>query len=309
MANKINWKWVRFVLNVAVFSGVAAYVYLNRSKFFALTVYPLYLWSALACAIMVLFSRSLVLEKLVRSFGGRDGLVASLEGVSVATVCNIILPTNLGTLYLVGIIRNRLGGGLAQPFTLQGISALMIVLVDSVVATTGMLLASIGVVWILGVYCLWILGFVGAFALASTLGKRYVDKPGLVARILSTLYLARKQKVIGPIFGLCAMETLAMTGVIACIFLSMGVSLSLGETLFFTGVRNTSILFALTPGALGVSEAILSFVGGYIGIASVQAVFVGLLVRVVIALGSLICLGLALLVGRLPKLLAVKEVV
>ena len=102
--------------------------------------------------------RARILQILVRENGRNISLADATEFVSFATICNLLLPTQLGSVYLAAQIKRTLGSGILVAGALRGASLLVRLFVDSLIVLVGYRLAGVDEPLILAVYGCWLVG-------------------------------------------------------------------------------------------------------------------------------------------------------
>lgn len=298
----VSWKTARLVSTGAVLLLGGRYLYQSWDQFAALSLSPGWLAGSALFICILQACRVRLLMALAEMHGGAVPFWPSLKAVCAATAGNLVLPAQVGSLYLVRELAKRTPLGLVGAGAVQGSSYGGQLLVDVAMVVLGGWWAGLEQPLLLLSY----LGALAALTIAALAGRMGWDRAlsllapgGWPARLLRKILLAMRSGFSRPVIVLGAGQALAIAGAAWCLLRAVEVSLGPGQLLFFSGLRNTSLLLLITPGAIGVSEYVLARSADWLGFAAQQAVLVALGLRIVTLACSMLGVGIAMVaLGR-----------
>lgn len=143
--------------------------------------------------------------------------------------------------------------------------------------------------YVMAVFGIWFIVLLG-LALIKLPAKRrlaWLSRSRLGALIIKILYdiedgwrlLISKRKLLFQMFVLAAANLLALYAVNYIEFLAFGIHVSAAAMALYTAIVQASMLLSITPGAVGLREAMLIIVAGTLGITNQQIIQVAILDR------------------------------
>lgn len=239
-----------------------------------------------ATAILILVLRAASFFLMGRAYEKSFSFLESLGIVSKSTVLNLVFPARIGSFYIIQRVYKRAGGKYMQAAGLyigasyfQLILSIVCVLIGPYVVPDEHRMP----VLIFGVALLMGSGLIAYLAQRASLGLRVPLLPKKVNDQLAMFFehfgLVFRSKLRFAFITASLLEQLALSLALQLALQSLGASITILESLFFTGIRNLTLMIAITPGALGLSEMLMGFSGQVLSISASVSSVGGLLLR------------------------------
>lgn len=275
------WRWIRISIGYAAF--VAAVVYgLKNAPAAAWQIDPAWLALAIiAMGISIFFQVVQVVIFLRAHEVSGEWFVASLFTLR-KTVLNVLLPARSGTLLVLQTLTKR--------YPVKWYQYVHFSLVASA-ASLGVSVVAAAFVW-LGWregLVLSVAGIVATMVIARNVRLRYVDRMGGLLVVATGMY-------ISFLMGFW------------CLINGLGWNLNIGQAAVFAILMNLLALVSITPGNLGVREAMLGAVAPLLSVPVSVGILVGACVYVIrLLLGAALLLVLECTKARRTALASTQD--
>jgi uncharacterized membrane protein YbhN (UPF0104 family) len=239
----------------------------------------------IACMLLMLSSNLLFIRTAL--VGTRVTLSVAEAGALVASssFANYLLPVRGGAGMRAAYLWKRHGLAITTFLATIGVYSVMQVAVSSVMGLAGMLL-------ILLDSGRWNTLAAAFFGGAAVLGWLAIPLLGRLPLLPESRYLAHLQGIVQywiklrdnraarmKLWGLSCLLGLTVVAQSYLAFLAVSVPLSAPELMVFSGAKNLGALAGLTPGGLGVQEAIAIYLGQTLSYTGPQVLAVQALIR------------------------------
>ncbi len=237
---------------------------------------------------LVMMIRGLILKNFIFIFNGKTSTGKCVEICASATIVNLVLHLGIGSAMMVVFIRNATGKRFVEAGSVQLASLIYHIFAD---AFLGLLVLMIFYpeYGLLSLFFLSILlGIILSGMLVSLAHNRNI-KVGFefLDNIVATLSQCYRMEFFRRILPLCFIETLCLVGCVFFAFQAIGVDVESVASALYASIRNLSILLAITPGALGISEAVMGLSAQLFSVSEVQSVTTSMFIRVFILFSCL----------------------
>ena len=298
---KMPRRWFRTLLSalilVSFLAWTAWYVIGHRDEFAAITRIPLLTLVTLYILFaLMIAANGLFLREVVKAFDIDLKGVEWLAIVIASSFANYFLPARGGAglraLYLLRLY----GFPLTDFVATLGAMYLIHVVVNGLLALAGMI-----VIYLEGGHFDFVLGVFFAIAIAcgcGAMGLRYQPRTPpdrfpmrQIARTLAGWQrLCQNRWLMAKLLGLTLFVALATVCQSKAAFAGCSQPLSWAGACVYAGSKNLALLVSLTPGSLGIVEAMSIYLGRVLDYSTAQALLVQGLIRGV-AISSLLCAG------------------
>lgn len=223
---------------------------------------------------VVLLLRAFAFHFLFLELGGKKTFFFSAVVLSKTTLLNQIYPTRIGSLYLINEIKKLGILSISQATAMYGGSAVV-----SLLAT--LVLAVIGSLWVTALPTVAWIGLVLTIVVILSVlmfGGKVLS--GKLSELWHDLTFFLKKPSGKPFILLSTLELIVMTLCMQQFYSSLGIELGIADGLVLMGIRNLSLLLAVTPGAMGLSEVTVGYVSSFLQHGGAAGITVALLLRV-----------------------------
>jgi uncharacterized membrane protein YbhN (UPF0104 family) len=265
-------RWGGPALAAAFLVGASVFLLRQRGELLAaIEIHAAFLLPLALAEGVMLVARGLLTRELCRAFDVRLRVLEAVSLASWTTLANYVAPLVGGAGMRAVYLKRRHGllyshflslhaGTYAVHFWIGGLFGLAaLALLPAVPAAARSLLALL---------------FVGAFGACSLLmfAPGWIRKLGIrfgkrVERVLEGAERLSAQRR-WVILSLLVVNLLAMGAALFCAFELLGVALGPVEALLLATVTSYSVLLSITPASFGITEGVIVFAAGLVGVAA-----------------------------------------
>lgn len=283
-------KYLLFFLAV-VFCGY--YISRNISEYRKFNYDLTQLVLAFFSILLMIFGRAGVFRAQIRVFSdnGSFSFLHSIRDVSVTTLLNSFLPGSLGSLYLIRQIQREIPDGFFKAANIQGFVFLLQMFLSLCLLVGGYAAIAKLDMRLLLILSGWLLLIAIGGVLSSRLaGLRFFQQRHLQV-VLQTVAEGMHSNRFWPLLFWSLIELFGFILAIHFVMCSVGQGTGFLQAAYLTGLRNSSLVLAVTPAGLGTSEAIIGAGGSLIAVPTTVAVYLSLTLRLQIVILSAILAG------------------
>jgi len=274
-------------LTLCVLCVLGTYLYSNRDDIVRLTIVsPAYFGLCVLGLAGSWIGSAMLQQVMVRKFEVRIGFVESLGLAIVTSAVNLFAPLQSGA-GLRAVYLKRIHGLSYGRFvaTLYGFYVLLI-LGNSLLASASIAWISViecregmSVVLSAAVLCL-IASVLAAFLPRFRLGAGWISRN--VSAVLDGWHTLRKDlPCLAQMTAIAVVQIGANLAILWGAYESIGIHLNLPELAAVGSLAGLSMVLSLTPGNLGINEAVVAFTGSTLGVDAAQGVVAALICRAV----------------------------
>lgn len=239
----------------------------------------------IACMLLILSSNLLFIRTAL--MGARVRLSVAEAGALVASssFANYLLPVRGGAGIRAAYLWKRHGLAISAFLATIGVYSIMQITINSAMGLAGMLFVSLE-------SGRWNTLAAAFFGCAAILGWLAMPLLGYLPLLPENRYLRHVQGIVRywielrnnrvarmKLWGLSCLLALSVVIQSYLAFLAISVPLSTPELMVFSGAKNLGALAGLTPGGLGVQEAVAMYLGQTLGYTGAQVLAVQALIR------------------------------
>jgi len=280
-------KFIRMLISISLFILAAGYVYFHWEGLkILLTVQWEYLILLIIVGILRRFADAARFTALYNALGGRVGILESFGLSQVAGALNLVLPAQAGSVARAAYLKRQHQIPYSQVLTILLGSIVFLFLIGSIMMTLANIIVTlqgdtVPLILRLGA----ILGSTSVILFWVTIPKRLTAKLGRIGNMLRLFsdgwknLRTNKRCLIETGFYQFLMFILS-GAVITIAYQSLGLNLSflVGISIaIFTTFSNT---FSITPGNLGIQEAVVAYLSQISGMLFVEGIAAAALLRV-----------------------------
>jgi len=249
------------------------YSYSDQLKELHLNLFPAII--GISFGMLVLLIRAIAFHVIFVEIEKRaPTFLSSLIVTAKATLLNQVYPTRVGSLLLIHEIKKKGSFSFPEATAMYGGSMVVSLLLTLTLGLAGgfigtklphLILTSLSIFIIITLVTL----FFGAKLLSGKLLTLWNEM---------TFFLNRPCGI--PFIMLSAIELIVMSFAINHLYMSLGVTVGFEDAMALMSIRNFSLLLALTPGAIGLSEITVGHVSNLLNHGGAAGITVALLLRV-----------------------------
>lgn len=278
---------------------ISLFLYRNREVFHGLQNNPWIWFLVILANFAVMLARAGVFYYQVAMNGGEISFLKSLCDVSNTTILNSFLPSSTGSFYLVNEFKKLTNSDYLHSLAAQVLSVLFILWWASVYTVIGLgaLTTELLPEKIHNVLVIFVVVAPGVVIGITKLGIK-IKLPYFKVQLDVVIRPLLSKR--GMAYFVCTFwESFALMLTVYTGFLLLGVNINILNSGLISGVRNLSLFFAFTPGALGSSEAVLFLIAKPLGIVGTLIVALSIFLRA----ATLVSAALVLLLSAKKKFL------
>lgn len=282
---------IKSLISIAVLLIIIAFAILyinnNRDLFSTIElVNPAYLVILIIGVLFAYFLGGLLNNSLMSAVGLRLRQTESFALSIVTGFYNLITPFRGGMAARAVYLKKKHGFAYVNFLATLSASYVLIFLVASLlgIISTFMIYKQTGVLsWILLIiFAAVFLGMLFIMFVSPKFKERDNKWLNRFIKVINGWHLIKhNKKVIAVTTIITLIQILLSTLMLYLQFLTFGIDISFASALFLSAIGNLSILIGITPGNLGISEAITVFSASTIGITPAQSLSAALLGRAV----------------------------
>ncbi|HRN90140.1 MAG TPA: lysylphosphatidylglycerol synthase transmembrane domain-containing protein [Candidatus Saccharibacteria bacterium] len=292
---KFNKKVVSRIIMVGIVSLFVWYFLTNLKDFsLLLTINPLFVVLLLLLSVLAIISNGIFMKWSIFLFGKYIGVGESIRVSLISSAGNFFAPAGSGLGFRAIYLKRKHGLSYSDYLSVLFCNYIMVFFVNSLVGLLSLFILRDHVssgFWVLAIFftALFVTS-IGAFLVRpkwDSSGRYYKQKwvRGLLETLKRisqgwTLILSNKRIATGLI-GLVAFNAGMMILGSYFIMSSLGLNLSLGGLMLYAVLGSLSIFINITPGNLGVKEAVYVGFSVIIGLTTAQILSMALIDRVV----------------------------
>jgi uncharacterized protein (TIRG00374 family) len=277
---------------ILIISYLIYYIKNNLQNFKQLTLTnPLYLIPLIIIFFIFIYSNGIILKTLMEPFKIK---LKSNEAFGLAIITNfynLITPFRGGAAARAVYLKRK--HDFPYVYFLATLSAiyLLIFLVSSITGILSMLTLqekSTTILLVLSIFTIFLLSIIIFSPKIKESNNKWLSR---FIKVINGWHLIKNNKKIITITILISLIQVFLTALNNLIaYQIFGIQITLAKALFIASIANLSIIIAITPGNLGIGDAINVFTANIIGIPLTEAIAVTILLRAV-NLGIIFILG------------------
>src|SRR3989344_3891094 len=277
------------ILSVAILLALVAlaifYLQRNIEDFKQLTIKNPHFLIAIALIFLITYIFiSIVTTTLLRPLGVNIGKIESFALSIVTCFYNLITPFRGGMAARAVYLKKRYNFAYVDFLATLSASYVLIFLVASVLGIISTLVIYFKTEvfsWVL--FFIFLVVFLGGLFIIILSPKFKETKNKWLDRFIKVIngwhLIKHNPKIITLTIIITFVQLLLSTLMLYLQFLTFGIEISFASVLFLSAIGNLSILIGITPGNLGISEAITVFSAATIGITPAESLSAALLGR------------------------------
>jgi len=276
-------KFIPTFLTTVILFLFGIYLYKNPQILDALkSIFPIYVFIVMVIFLLVFLLEGLFIKVTLNVFDKDISLKESYYLSTISRIGNYLLPLRAGAVFRATYLKNKYSFDYTKFLSTLYAYYILLFLINSLIA---LIILTIKYLSIGDIYPLITLFFITLFI--GTLLVILLRKPIIISTLESTNILAKVLLLLGKFVEswdiivtkrtlfksllLITTGNIFLNAVINYIeFLSLGLKLNILDIILYTCISGVSLLISITPGSLGLREAVFLLTSESIGLSSEQ---------------------------------------